>query len=104
MFAMLLAGALAGCGDSQETAADKTEAVQETTTEAAAEVAEALSAAEKELVTKIAAISAAVDKAPAMAESILEKYGITSDEYEAAVYKIAENPALSDAFEKAKGN
>ena len=93
-----------GCGDSQDTAAENAEPAGETATETVQEVATALTAAEQEMVEKIAAIATAVEKAPAMAESIMEKAGMTAEEYEAAVYKIAESPALTESFEKAKGN
>ena len=96
-----------GCGDSQDKAADQAQAAKEEVTETTAGVAEdvvaKLTAAEEALVTQVAAIATALDKAPATAGAVMDKYGMTADEYEAAIYKIASNPALSAAFEKAKG-
>ncbi|MCK9995048.1 MAG: hypothetical protein KAH56_02075 [Candidatus Krumholzibacteria bacterium] len=104
LVAVLLAAALfTACGDSQDAATEQAEAVEETATQTASEVTGTLTADEKEFVARIAAISTAVDKTPAAAETILVQYGLTAEEYEAAVYKIASNPALSEAFEKAKG-
>ncbi len=101
--AVLLLGILfTGCGDSQDTAADQAEAVKEATEEIPAEVVAKLTAAEEALVNQVAAIASALEKAPAAAETVLEKFGMTAEEYEAAVYKIASNPALSAAFEKVK--
>ncbi len=107
MFFILLAVFLfAGCGDKDDTGAETAEAAKEAATEATGdvveEVAEALSAADQALVEKIAAISAAVDKAPATAEVILKKFDMNVEEYEAAIFKIAESPSLTDAFNKAK--
>ncbi len=98
MIVLMLAVLIAGCGDKQETAAEQTETVKEAATEATA----SLSATEEALVARIATIAAAIEEAPASTAAILEKFSITVDEYEAEIYKIASDPALSEAFEKAK--
>jgi SepF-like predicted cell division protein (DUF552 family) len=98
--AVLLLGMIfTGCDDSQDTPADQAEAVQEAPTEAVKEVVTELTAGEEILVTQVAAIATELEKAPATAEAVLERYGMTAEEYEAAVYKIASNPKLSAAFE-----
>jgi len=101
---LLLTALFAGCGESQETAAKKVEAVaEEVTPEAATTVAAvSLTAAEEALVTRIAAIAAEVEESPATAAATLEQYSLTIEDYEAEIYKIASNPAMSAAFEKAK--
>ena len=98
LLAIILLVAFAGCADKQDTATEQTEAVKD----AAAEAPVALTAAEEALVAKIAAIATAIDETPAAANTILEKYSMTVEEYEAEVYKIASSPGLSEAFEKAK--
>ena len=95
---LLLVALFTGCGDKQDTAAEQTEVVKE---EAAVEAPAALTAEEEALVAKMAAIATALEGAPAAANTILEKYSMTMEEYEAEVYKIASSPALSEAFEKA---
>jgi hypothetical protein len=106
MAILLLGVMIAGCGDYEDTASDQAEpaieAAKEAAPEVSTEVATTLTAAEEALVTKIAAVAVALEKAPDAAGAILEKYGLTAEEYEAEVYKIASNPALSAAFEKAK--
>ena len=101
--AMILIGILlTGCGDNSETTSGQAEAVKETAAETSTEVTATITAAEEAMVTKMAAIATAIDKAPATAEAILVKYGVTAEEYEAEIYKIASSPTLSAAFEKAR--
>ncbi len=96
---ILLTALFSGCIDKKDTAAEQTEAAKEN---AAAEATAALTAEEEALVAKIATIAAAIEETPAAAGTILEKYSMTVEEYEAEIYKIASSPALSEAFEKAK--
>jgi hypothetical protein len=96
---ILLVALFTGCGDKQDTAAEQTETVKE---EAAAEAPAALTAEEEAMVAKMATIATALEETPAAAGAILEKYSMTVEEYEAEIFKIASNPALSEAFEKAK--
>ena len=75
--AVLLVGFMfAGCGDSQDKAADKAEAIAETETgeevEATVETAEALTAVEAAMIAKVAAIATALEKEPSDAIAILE--------------------------------
>jgi hypothetical protein len=50
----------------------------------------------------MAAIAAALEESPAETAAILERYSLTIEDYEAEIYRIASDPALSAAFEKAK--
>ena len=102
LIVFMLAILVAGCADKQDTAAEQTEAVKEAATETATEAVAALTTEEEALVARIAAIAVAIEEAPAGTAAILEKYSMTVEEYEAEIYRIASNPALSDAFEKAK--
>lgn len=99
---------IAGCGGETEEAADQVEAVAEETDATLEEVKEeavaALTEAEKALVSKMAAIANAVEASPATAAAVLEKAGLSAEEYEAELYKIAQSPSLSAAFEKAKSH
>lgn len=101
---VLLTALMAGCGDSQDTTEKAAEAVAETAADesAAAEVVASLSEAEEALVAKMATIATALEEAPATANVIMEQHSMTIDEYEAEIYRIASDPALSAAFEKAK--
>ena len=96
---ILLVALFTGCVDKKDTATEQTEAVKE---KAAAEAPVTLTTEEEAMVAKIAAIATALEETPTAANTILEKYSMTVDEYEAEVYEIASSPALSDAFEKVK--
>lgn len=106
IMALFIAFLIAGCGSNSETTNEKTEteaeAVQAVETEEVEAVA-ALTEAEEAMVQQIAAITTAVEKAPATADAVLKQFGMTAEEYEAAVYKIAESASLSEAYEKAMG-
>ena len=105
IIALFFAFLMAGCGSDSETTNEKTEAeaVEAVETEEVETIA-ALTEAEEAMVQQVAAITTAVEKAPATADAILKQFGMTTEEYEAAVYKIAESPSLSEAYDKAMGN
>lgn len=96
---ILLATVTAGCGDKQETAAEQAQTV---TAEVEVAVPAALTTEESALVTRMAAVAAAIEKTPAAAATILEQYSLTAEEYEAEIFRIASDPALCNAYEKAK--
>ncbi|MEN8006574.1 MAG: hypothetical protein ABFS42_06130 [Candidatus Krumholzibacteriota bacterium] len=93
---------IAGCDDKQESATDQTETDQETVQETAVETVRALTEAEEALVAKMATVAKALEEAPATAGAVLESSSMTMEEYEKEIYRIAADPALSEAFEKAK--
>jgi hypothetical protein len=51
---------------------------------------------------KAAAIADAIASNPAQMESILEKHGMTTEEFEALLYEISEDETLSNAYEAAR--
>ena len=55
-----------------------------------------------EKVTQAAAIAAEIEASPDQAAAILQKHGMTTDEWTALMYEIAENAEWSDAFEAAR--
>jgi|GEM_PF-3836663 len=98
---------IAGCGGKGDTESKKTEAAELENTEEVEAVDEAIVAlteAEMAMVQQVAAITTAVEKAPATADATLAQFGMTAEEYEAAVYKIAESPSLSEAYQRAMGH
>jgi hypothetical protein len=99
LFAVILLATLAGCGDKQETAAEQAQTVTE---EVEAAVPAALTTEDTALVVRMAAVAAAIEKTPGAAAAILEQYSLTAEEYEAEIFRIASDPALCNAYEKAK--
>ena len=51
---------------------------------------------------KAAKIADAIAANPDQMESILEEHGMTTDEFEALLYEISEDEALSNAYEAAR--
>lgn len=51
---------------------------------------------------KAAAIAAEIDENPDAFEAILEKHGMTADEFQALMYEIAADEELTAAYEKAR--
>ncbi|MEZ5066212.1 MAG: hypothetical protein R3B81_15910 [bacterium] len=43
-----------------------------------------------------------LEKDPSQAEALLQKHGVSAEEFEKAMYKIAESPELSKVFEQLK--
>lgn len=104
MIAALLAAALlTGCGEADDQTAAE-ESLEPTVEEKAAETVDeakaALNEAEKKLVATVAAVSTAMEQAPATAEAVLRQHGMSADEYEAAKQRIKEDPRLAEALDK----
>lgn len=97
---VVLTALAAGCGDGAKETAENTETVAEEAVQPGA--AASPSETEAALVEKMAAIAKAMEEAPATGAAVLAKHSMTIEEYEAEIYRIAADPALSAAFEKAK--
>ena len=53
-------------------------------------------------VTKAAAVAVEIEASPDQAAAILQKHGMTTEEWTALMYEIAENEEWSAAFESAR--
>lgn len=53
---------------------------------------------------KAATIAKEIQASPDDYEKVLEKHGLDADGFEALMFEVAEDPALSDEYAKAMGN
>ncbi len=90
---LLMATSLAGCGDGErEEQVDETQSVVVDTVK--------LTPEQKALVHQAVTLANAIEKAPETMYKILEDYGLTADEYQSMVYRIAADPVLTSAYEE----
>jgi hypothetical protein len=93
VLALLLAAFAAGCAGSSTTSESATEPV----------ATETAGAPTVEQARKAGTVARAIENDPGRAAEILAENGMTAEGLESMILEIAKDPALTDAYEEAKG-